>query len=86
MVVRAILNVELLGFGWQKIPLHLNDAAILTATVDKEPARIVHDPANGYSLLFQNKETKPTRIQVELEYAKAFEKAPGQNSVSFIAP
>ena len=86
MVVRALLNVELLQSGWQKIPLHLNDAAILTATVDKEPARIVHDPATGYSLLFQNKETKPTRIQVELEYAKAYEKTPGQNSVSFMAP
>ena len=86
MVVKAQLNVELLQTGWQKIPLHLNDAAILTATVDKDPARIVHDPATGYSLLFQNKETKPTRIQVELEYAKAFEKTPGQNSVSFMAP
>jgi hypothetical protein len=86
MVVRALLNVELLQPGWQKIPLHLNDAAILTATVDKEPARIVHDPATGYSLLFQNKETKPTRIQVDLEYAKAYDKTPGQNSVSFLAP
>ena len=86
MVVRASINVELLRSGWQKIPLRLNDAAILTATVDNEPARIVHDPANGYSLLFQNKEAKPTRIQVELEYAKAYEKTPGQNSVSFMAP
>ncbi len=86
MVVRAIISVEMLRSGWQKIPLHLNDSAILTATVNKEPARIVHDPANGYSLLFQNKETKSTRIQVELEYAKAIEKTPGQNSVSFMAP
>jgi len=86
MVVRALITVELLRTGWQKIPLQLNDAAILAATVDKEPARIVHDPATGYSLLFQNKETKPTRIQVELEYAKAYEKTPGQNSVSFMAP
>ena len=86
MVVRALLTVELLQTGWQKIPLQLNDAAILTATIDKQPARIVHDSATGYSLLFQNKETKPTRIQVELEYAKAYEKTPGQNSVSFMAP
>ena len=86
MVVRAVITVELLRTGWQKIPLQLNDAAILAATVDKEPARIVHDPATGYSLLFQNKETKPTRIQVKLEYAKAYEKTPGQNSVSFMAP
>ena len=91
MVVRAQLNVEMLRSGWQKIPLHLNDAAILSATIstdtaEKEPARIVHDIAIGYSLLYQNKETKPTRIQVELEYAKAFEKTPGQNRVSFMAP
>lgn len=86
MVVRALINVELLRSGWLKIPLRLNDAAILTATVDKQPARIVHESANGYSLLFENKETKPARIQVELEYAKAYEKTPGQNSVSFMAP
>lgn len=86
MMVRAILTVELLQSGWQKIPLQLNDAAIMTAIIDQEPARVVHDPATGYSLLFDNKETKPARIQVELEYAKAFEKTPGQNSVSFMAP
>ena len=86
MVVRASISVELLRTGWQKIPLRLNDVAIMTATVDKEPARIVHDPATGYSLLFQNKEIKPTRIQVELEYAKAYDKAPGQNSVSIMVP
>lgn len=86
MVVKATLQVELLQTGWQKIPLRLNDAAILTATVDKELARIIHDPAIGYSLLFQNKETKPSRIQVELEYAKAYEKSPSQNSVSIMAP
>ncbi len=86
MIVRATLTVELLQSGWQKIPLQLNDAAIMNATIDHEPARVVHDPATGYSLLFHNKETKPARIQVELEYAKAFEKTPGQNSVSFMAP
>ena len=86
MVVRASISVELLRTGWQKIPLRLNDVAIMTATVEKEPARIVHDPATGYSLLFQNNETKPTRIQVELEYAKAYDKTPGQNSVSIMAP
>ncbi|HUP79299.1 MAG TPA: hypothetical protein VM260_12180, partial [Pirellula sp.] len=86
MVVRASISVELLRSGWQKIPLRLNDVAIMTATVDKEPARIVHDPTTGYSLLFQNNETKPTRIQIELEYAKAFDKTPGQNRVSIMAP
>ena len=86
MVVRASISVELLRTGWQKIPLRLNDVAIMMATVDKELARIVHDPATGYSLLFQNNETKPTRIQVELEYAKAYDKTPGQNSVSIMAP
>jgi len=86
MVVRATLNVELLQNGWQKIPLRLNDASIVSATVDTEPARIVHDPTTGYSLLYQNKENKPSRIRVEIEYAKAYEKTPGQNSVSFMAP
>lgn len=86
MVVRASLQVELLQSGWHTIPLRLNDAAMLSATVDNEPARIVYDPVGGYSLLFQNKQSNSLRIQIHLEYAKAYEKSPGQNSVSILAP
>lgn len=86
MVVNSVITVEILKSGWQKIPLQLNDAAILSATIDKQPARIIHDPATGYSLLFQNTEEKPVKKVVELQYAKAYEKTPGQNSVSFMAP
>jgi hypothetical protein len=86
MVVRALVNAELLRTGWQKIPLRLNDAALLSATIDDQPARIIHDQQSGYALLVQNKESKPAAVQIKLEYAKAYEKTPGQNSVSIMAP
>ncbi|MCY2979314.1 MAG: hypothetical protein NTU79_11680 [Planctomycetota bacterium] len=37
-------------------------------------------------MLVQNKESKPAAVQIKLEYAKAYEKTPGQNSVSIMAP
>jgi len=86
LVVRAKITVELLRSGWHKIPLQLNDAAILSAKIDNEPARILFDQGTGYSLLFQSKAPKASSIQVELEYAKDYEKTPGQNSVSIMAP
>jgi hypothetical protein len=86
IVVRSVLKLELLHSGWHKIPLHLQDAAILSATIDNEPARIVHDPENGYQLILENQVDGAVTKQVELEYAKAYEKTPGQNSVSFMPP
>ncbi|MEQ1828552.1 MAG: hypothetical protein ABL921_21500, partial [Pirellula sp.] len=86
MVVRAKLSVELFRSGWLKIPLGLNDAAIQTAQIEGQPARILHDLNSGYSLLVQNLDANPVSKQIDLVYAKAFEKTPGQNSVSIMPP
>lgn len=86
MVVKSKLTIELIKTGWQKIPIQLGDSAILSATVAGQVARVVHEPDRGYSLLIENKETQPALIVVELQYAKAYAKTPGQNSVSFLSP
>jgi hypothetical protein len=86
VVVQAELAVELLRTGWQRIPLQLNDAALMSASVDDHPAKILHDPTTGYSVLVQNKELKPASIKLKLEYAKAYDKQPGKNSISIQVP
>ena len=47
---------------------------------------MVFDPQSGYKLLVKNESDETIRLELALEYAKAFSKAPGQNSVSFQAP
>lgn len=84
--VRARLSVELLKQGWNKVPLRLNEAAIQSATVGGETARILPAPGGGYTLLIENKGQAAQSIELKLEYARAFTKSPGQNSVSFDAP
>jgi hypothetical protein len=54
--------------------------------VGDEPARIVFDPAEGHKLLVEKKGAEPEQIVLALEYAKAFARSPGQNSVAFQAP
>jgi hypothetical protein len=85
-VVRSKIVVELLRSGWQRIPLQLGDAAILSATIDQQPAKVVHDPNLGYSLLVKNDGSKTATVEIALEYAKAYEKLPGQNSVLIHVP
>ena len=84
--VRAKLRVELFEDGWREIPLRLGDAAIARATIDGKPATVVHDDARGYALLYKKEKGGPDAIEVELEYAKAITKTPGQNSVAFQTP
>lgn len=84
--VVAHLQIEVLAEGWTEVPLRLADAAILSATLDGEPARLVFAPDVGYKLLIENPTGEPRKAELALEFAKAFIKAPGQNSVSFEAP
>jgi hypothetical protein len=84
--VKARLTIELLKQGWNQVPLRLNDAAIQSAKIDNETARIVANAEGGYSLLVENKDKEPKQVQLDLEYVRAFTKAPGQNSVSFQSP
>ena len=84
--VKATLKIDLLVEGWHEIPLRLADAAITSATLHGEPARIVGAPGEDYRLLVEKKGKEPEQIVLALEYAKAISKMPGQNSVSFQAP
>jgi hypothetical protein len=86
VTVTAEMKIELLDKGWHEIPLRLRDAALQSATLDGEPARVLASPENGYRLLLEHTLDKPRQVQVTLRYSKAFAKAPGQNSVSFEAP
>jgi len=84
--VRAKLSIELLSKGWHSVPIQLGDSAIIQARIGDESARVTFDPQQGYLLLLEHTGDQPRSISVELEYAKAFAKNPGQNSVSFEAP
>lgn len=84
--VSAKLKIELVAEGWVELPLRLSDAVILSAKIGDAPARIVAQANGGYKLLLENPDKKPRQIELALEYAKAFTKGPGRNSVSFEAP
>jgi hypothetical protein len=84
--VDATVRIEVLKEGWVEVPLRLGDAALTAATLGKEPARIVADPKQGYSLLVEKTGKEPKRFDLALSFAKAYAKAPGQNSVSFESP
>ena len=84
--VSAHLTIEVLTEGWHEVPLRLADAAILSARLDDQPARIVSRPKIGYVLLIHSQAERPEPLRLALRYTKAFTKTPGQNRVSFQAP
>ena len=81
--VKAKVKIEVLAKGWIEIPLRLSDAAITSATIGGQPARILGEPGQGYRLLVEKKGKQPEQIELALEYAKAMAGTPGQNSVWF---
>lgn len=60
MEVTATLKIELLADGWQRIPLRLGDAAIRSATINGQAARIVTGD-NGYELLIRRTVNSKTK-------------------------
>jgi len=84
--VRAVMKIEVLGEGWNEVPLRLADTAITEATLGGQPARILSAGAAGYKLLVEKKGKGPETLELVLQYAKAVARAPGQNSVAFEAP
>jgi hypothetical protein len=84
--VNSKLKIELLAEGWHEVPLRLADAAILSAKIGDQPARLVAKPSVGYVLLAEKKGKNPEQIELVLQYSKAITKTPGQNSVSVQAP
>jgi hypothetical protein len=84
--VSATLHIELLSEGWHQIPLRLSDAALSSATIAGEPAHVTFDAKHGYRLLIHHEQKDPVQVKLILNYAKAYAKSPGQNSVTFQAP
>lgn len=87
VTVKATIRIELLKDGWNRVPLGLQDAAITQALIGDTPARLAAaDGGAGYALLVLNDTKAPKVIDLTLEFAKAYSKTPGRNSVSFAAP
>ena len=86
VTVKALVKIELLAEGWHHIPLGLTDAAATKAMIGDQPARMLFDPQKGYELLMEKKGKTAESITLTLEYAKAYEKTAGRNSVSFQPP
>lgn len=84
--VDATLKIEVLAQGWNEVPLRLSDAALMRAEIDGKPARVVYDAQHGYTLLVKNDTKEAKTLELKLRYAKAYEKAPGENRVTFQAP
>ncbi len=88
-VVRVVAKVkfEILTKGWHEIPLRLSDAAVISAMLGDEPARLVFEPGGGgHKLIVEKKGEEPELFELSLEYAKALQKSPGQNRISFEVP
>ncbi|KPK46787.1 MAG: hypothetical protein AMK72_09275 [Planctomycetes bacterium SM23_25] len=86
VTVEATVKFEVLKEGWNEVPLRLGDVALTKATLGQEPARVVFDSKTGYALLVEKKGKDPQPFTLALGFAKAYSKAPGQNSVSFESP
>ncbi|MBU0717438.1 MAG: hypothetical protein KJ749_04245, partial [Planctomycetes bacterium] len=85
--VSSRVRIEMLTDGWHQIPLRLGDTAITSAQIAGQPARIIADGSRGdHLLLLEKKDGDPREVELALEFAKAFAKSPGRNSVSFEAP
>src|SRR5438105_1651634 len=86
MTVSAKLQIEVLTEGWHEVSLRLKDAAIRSAKIGDNPARLLYSSDSGYRLLLEKKGKQSEKIELVLEYSKAFTKQPGTNSVEFDAP
>ena len=92
-VVRVVaqLKIDVLARGWVEVPLRLQDAGVISATLvgtdgQEQPARLAIAADGSYKLMLENKSKLPIHVSLRLEYAKAFNKTPGRNDVSFAAP
>ncbi len=97
VTVDAKITIEVFRDGWIEIPLQLEDAALLSATMEGQPAKMLKKLGEGYQLLIDNTldnlktqdikaEARSRRLELLLSYAQAIEKSPGKNSVTFNIP
>ena len=84
--VDATIKIQLLREGWHRVPIRLTQAAIRTATIDGDEARIVSAKNGQYELLIAHDSDKPKTIELELSYAKSLTKTGGQSAVAFKSP
>jgi len=84
--VTSKLRVEPLAEGWITLPLQLRQAALESATIGGEPARVSAAPGGGYQLLIDNRDNQAKPFELTLVYARAFEQSPGVNRVTLDAP
>ena len=84
--VDAKIKVELLREGWHRVPLRLNDAAIRSATIGDQAARIISTNKGQYELLVSHDKNASKSIELKLSYAKSLTKNGGQSMVAFQSP
>ena len=84
--VDATIKIQLLREGWHRVPIRLAQAAIRSATIDGDEARIVSAKNGHYELLIDHDSDKPETIELELSYAKSLTKTGGQSAVAFQSP
>lgn len=86
MEISADVLIEALEPGWHEIPVRLGDVAVVEASLDGRPARLVGGPGEGYRLLLHHPEGSAKTYRLTLAFARSFDKQPGRNSVSFESP
>jgi hypothetical protein len=86
MTVKAKLQIEVLAEGWHYVYLRLKDAAVHSATIGNKPARLIAEPEKGHWVLVEKHGKEPEKVELLLEYSRAFTKQPGANSIEFDAP
>jgi hypothetical protein len=86
MTVEAKLQIEVLREGWHYVFLRLKDAAVHSATIDGQAARLISETDKGYWVLVEKTGEEPEKVELQLVYSKAFTKQPGTNSVELEAP
>ena len=74
MQVTAHVKIDLLSEGWQEVPLRLADAAVVRATIDNQPARLLGGANEDHHLLIEKKGKQPEQVELVLEYARAIER------------
>jgi hypothetical protein len=84
--VDATIQIELLEEGWHRVPLRLNGAAIRSATIGDQAARIVSADDGSYELLVAHEGPEPATMELNLSYAKSLSKSGGQSNVAFQSP
>ena len=84
--VDATIKIELLTEGWHRVPLRLKDAAIRSATIKDQTARVIPAKDGSYELLVSHVGDEPETIELRLSYAKALTKSGGQSNVAFQSP